>query len=154
MILVLLGTNPYSFRRLASAVDELAGANGLDVFMQLGNTEYRPKHCRSASFIPIDEIRRSALEAEMLITQGGVGSIREGLAAGKPVIAVPRRPDLAESQDKQEDLVRALECEGRVIAVYDIGQLGAAIERARHFCPPPLRPCNIGALIGEFLASC
>lgn len=151
VILVLLGTNPYSFERLARAVDELAGRRGWDIVMQTGHTPYRPKHGRHAAFVPRDEIRRLVQQCDMLITQGGAGSIHEGLAAGKPVIAVPRRPELGESCDRQEDLVRALEQQGRILAVYDVQHLDAAVIDAYTFrasAPPPNR---IPSLITEFL---
>ena len=151
MILVLLGTNPYSFERLARAVDDLAGRRGWDLVTQTGHTPYRPRHGRHAAFFPREEIRALARRCELLIVQGGAGSMHEGLAAGKPVIAVPRRPELGESQDRQEDLVRALEGQGRILAVYDVKDLDAAVIDARTFRPRPAPPNEIPALISRFL---
>lgn len=153
MILVLLGTNPYSFERLAHAVDELAGRNGWDIFMQTGNTPYHPRNGKAAAFVMQDAIRLLARQCELLITQGGAGSIHEGLAANKPVVAVPRKPELGESQDCQEDLVRALERQGRIIAVYDIAKLEAAVAKARTFQPGPAVENRIPSLIQNYIGA-
>lgn len=151
MILVLLGTNPYSFVRLARAVDALAGRHGWEVFMQTGNTPYRPVHCNSEAFVPRAKIQALVRKCALLVAQGGAGSLRDGLAAGKPVVAVPRQPELGESQDRQEQLVRALEQEGRIIGVYNIQDLESAIARAFSFKPAVSRRHCIPELIGSFL---
>ncbi len=151
MIVVLLGTNPYSFKRLACAVDELAGRRGWDVFMQTGYTVCNLSHCRSEPFIPLERVRELVFACDVLITQGGAGSIHEGLAAGKPVIAVPRRPELGESQDRQEDLVAALERQGRIIAVNDTKDLEEAIVVARTFRAASAPANYIPMLIGSYL---
>ena len=152
MILVLLGTNPYSFERLARAIDELAVGLGGDVFIQTGNTPYHPRHCRWAPFVPRDAILRMVKDCELLITQGGAGSIHDGLAAGKTVIAVPRRPEFHESTDRQEELVRALEAEGRILAVHDVAELPSAVARARDFRPAAAKPNQIPEIIRTFLS--
>ncbi len=90
---------------------------------------------------------------ELMIVQGGTGSIHEGLAAGKPVVAVPRRPSWARSGDRQEDLVRAMEAQGRVLGVYEIGQLEAVIEHARTFRAAPGPGNRIPLLVRNFLES-
>lgn len=153
MILTLLGTNPYAFGRLASAMDELAGRHGWDVFMQTGHTPFAPRHCRHADFLPRERIVELVRACEVLVTQGGAGSIHEGLAAGRPVVAVPRRPELGESQDRQEDLVRALEAQGRVLAVHDIAALESAIAAARTFRAAPAPGNRIPALIRDYLGN-
>lgn len=153
MILVLLGTNPYSFERLARAVDDLAGSRGWDVMMQTGHTPYVPRYARHAAFLPREEIRELVRRCSVLIAQGGAGSIHEGLAAGKPVVAVPRRPELGEAQDRQEELVRALERQGRILAVYELAELESAVDRARTFQPPPPPPNEIPLLIARYLES-
>ncbi len=153
MILVLLGTNPYPFERLACAVDDLAGRLGWDVFMQSGHTVYDLKHCRFAPFLRHEEILAKVRACEFMIVQGGCGSIHEGLAAGKPVIAVPRQPELGESQDRQEELVRALERKGCVIGLYDVTYLESAVAHARTFRATPLPPNQIPSIIRNFLES-
>ena len=151
MILVLLGTNPYSFDRLARAMDDLARQHKWDVFMQTGNTVYKPLHCRHAAFLPNEQVQSMVRKCEVLVTQGGAGSIHEGLATGRPVVAVPRRPDLGESQDHQEELVKAMEQAGRLIGVYDITHLYENIQNARSFQPRPRESHRIPKMIIHYL---
>lgn len=151
VILVLLGTNPYSFERLARAVDELAGRKGWDVFMQTGHTPYAPAHCRHAAFLPHDDVLKLAGQCDFMIVQGGAGSIHEGLAAGKPVIAVPRQPERGESQDRQADLVEALAARGCVVGVRETAQLEAAVETIRNFRPARPPDNHVPQLVRNYL---
>ena len=151
MILVLLGTNPYSFDRLACAMDKLAGQHGWDVFMQTGNTIYKPMHCRYAAFLPREQLQSLVKDCEILVTQGGAGSIHDGLAAGRAVVAVPRLPEFNESQDEQIELVQAMEKAGRLIGVYNIEQLYESIQKALSFCAHTDVPHRINKLIANYI---
>lgn len=131
MILVLLGTNPYDFSRLARAADDYARQTGEQMFMQLGYTSYRPHTAQAADFLEKKELLAKIAAADLVITQGGAGSISDCLKAGKKVVAVPRRLEMQEAPDRQEELVLELERVGRLVGVYDIGDLPRAIRRAR-----------------------
>lgn len=131
MILVLLGTNPYSFTRLAKAADRYAEKSMEKVFIQLGHTNYLPLSAGYKDFLSKQDIINMIDEAEIVITQGGFGSIADCLRAGKKVVAVPRKPELNESPDQQEELVRELEKLDRLIGVYDIEELPEAILKAK-----------------------
>jgi UDP-N-acetylglucosamine transferase subunit ALG13 len=152
VIVALIGTNPYSFDRMVRPLDEAAGRNGWDVFIQLGHTRYEPRHCRFERFLERDRLLGLIEKAELLVTQGGFGSIREALQYAKPVVAVPRKPELKESQDHQEELVRELEAMGYVLGVYDASQMERAIEKARTFVPASRKESRIPRIIGEFLS--
>lgn len=152
MIVALVGTNPYSFDRMVRPLDEAAGRNGWDVFVQLGHTRYEPRHCKFERFLDRGRLLGLIEEAELLVTQGGFGSIREALQFTKPIVAVPRKPQLNESQDHQEELVRELEAMGYVIGVYDASQLEGAIEKARTFIPASRKKSQIPHIIGKFLS--
>jgi UDP-N-acetylglucosamine transferase subunit ALG13 len=153
MILVLLGTNPYPFERLASEMDRLAKAHNLDVFVQSGSTKYPFKYCEAVSFMPYAEIRRKISQCEMLIVQGGAGSIADGLSASQPMVVIPRDPKHGESQDCQADLVRRLEALGCVIGVYAIQDLWEKMNQAKQFHPvrPPAN--RIPNVIKNYLES-
>jgi UDP-N-acetylglucosamine transferase subunit ALG13 len=131
MILVLVGTNPYSFDRMVRAVDEHARNSGEEIFVQLGNTDYVPQNAQYKRFLEKEEIFKKIEEADLIITQGGFGSIADCLKAGKKIVAVPRKPELKEAPDKQEELVRELERLGRLVGVYEIDTLPEAIKKAR-----------------------
>ncbi|GAM10717.1 hypothetical protein OR1_03010 [Geobacter sp. OR-1] len=131
MILVLVGTNPYCFERLVRAVDLYAEQSGEDLFVQLGHTAYIPRYASHRRFLEKSAVHEKILQSELVITQGGFGSIADCLRAGKKVVAVPRKPELNEAPDCQEELVRELERLGLVTGVYDIADLPRAINEAR-----------------------
>lgn len=151
MILVLVGTNPYSFSRLVRSVDECALASGEEFFVQLGHTDYIPQHAAFERFLEKPRIEEKIRQAELVITQGGFGSIADCLIAGKTVIAVPRKPELNESTDRQEELVLEMEKLGRVIAVFEIEELPRAIQKARNFKPAASTAHRIPSIISEYI---
>jgi UDP-N-acetylglucosamine transferase subunit ALG13 len=132
LILVLLGTNPYSFFRLARAADAYAAESQEEVFIQLGHTQYAPLKAKYKRFLSKQELLEKIREADLAITQGGFGSIADCLLAGKKVVAVPRKPELKESPDRQEELVRELEKLERLVGVYNIDQLTDAIQKSKN----------------------
>lgn len=132
VILVLAGTNPYPFTRLLHAVDVWSRTSGECVIAQSGHTPVEGLMIECHPFVSHAQILKWIEQADVVVCQGGLGSLRDCLRAGKPTVAVPRKPDLGESQDLQSDLVDALAQEGRVIAVDNIEHLASAIEEARH----------------------
>lgn len=150
----MVGTGPDSFDRLVKPLDELVGNRGWDVFVQLGHTRCEPVHCRFERFVERDTLMRMVEEAELVITQGGYGSIRDALRYDKPIVAVPRYPSLHEAPDHQDEMVRAMEQQGYLIGVYDVAHLEAAIERARGFVPAPRPASAIPAMLADYVARC
>lgn len=130
MILVLLGTNPYPFTRLLRAVDEWSRISGESVIAQSGHTPVDGLVIECHPFVPHTQILEWIAQAEVVICQGGLGSLRDCLIAGKPTVAVPRKPELGESQDLQSELVDALVQEGKVIGLDRIEHLSQAIDDA------------------------
>ena len=112
MVLVLLGTNPYDFRRLIEAIDTYAESSEDRVEVQLGNSTTLPKHATYFRFMSHSEIERKIRDARIVVTHGGYGSIYECLKLKKKVIAVPRLKEEGEALDSglgQTELVRYLE---------------------------------------------
>ncbi len=151
MILVLLGTNPYSFSRLAKAIDEYAGENGEECYIQLGHTPYVPKYSSFDKFIDKQDLLKKIEDADFVVTQGGFGSIADCVRAGKIVIAVPRKPELGESPDRQEELVRELENLGKLIGVYEIDNLSNAIRKANATDFSASEDSRIPSMISQFI---
>ena len=131
MILVLAGTNPYPFTRLLRAVDEWSRSSGEHVIAQSGHTPVEGLVIEIHPFVSHAQILEWIAQADVVICQGGLGSLRDCLRAGKPTVAVPRKPELGESQDIQSELVEALVQEGKVIGVDNIAHLAQAIDQAR-----------------------
>lgn len=147
MILVIAGTNPFCFSRLLRAMDDWARRADADVFAQVGHSSIEPVSMKWERFIERHTMRALIDSAEIVVTHGGFGSLRDCLSAGKPTVAVPRYSHFDECLDNQEELVRALDDTGRVIAVYDIGTLETALERAEVFLPAVSNKSSIPSLI-------
>ena len=152
MIVVLVGTNPYSFERLVKAVDAIEAKGKEEFFVQLGYTPYEPRRCAFERFIAKPLLEDKISRADLIICHGGFGSIRDGLALGKPVVAVPRQESLGECNDRQEELVRELEEQGRILAVYDVAMLEETIVKARHFSGKQGDKNRIPDIISEYLS--
>lgn len=130
MILVTVGAQ-MPFDRMVRAVDEWAGARGRsDVFAQIGETDYRPRHIQWTAFIEPDEFRRRVAEAHVLVAHAGMGSILTALEAGKPVLVMPRRGDLRETRsDHQVATARRFHDLGKVAVAFDEGELPEKLDR-------------------------
>ncbi len=138
MILVLLGTNPYSFSRLIEAVDCYAANTGEKIIIQLGYSTLQPKNLHFFDFKSHDEILELIQSADLIIAHGGYGTIYDCLVQKKKVIAVPRKRELNEAMDLglgQLELVQYLEKKNRVIGLYDVKDLATKIGEAKRFCP-------------------
>lgn len=138
MILVTVGTHYQSFERLVKAADEYAATTDEKVVIQRGFTEYACKHAECFDFCQKDRMSELLGEADVLVMQGGWGALRESIDMGKRIVAVPRIEGVEHVHD-QEQIVRKLEELGCVLAVYDIADLPAKIEKAKTFAFKPLQ---------------
>lgn len=129
MIFVTVSASP--FERLIKGMDNIAGRIGQKVVMQIGRTQYKPKNAEFFRFTSSEEILEYNKMARVVVTHGGAGCIMTALSFGKPVIVVPRYKKFGEHiNDHQLDLTKALEREGKIVAVYDIKDLKRAIKTA------------------------
>ena len=138
MILVLLGTQNNSFRRLLEKMDELIEKKVIDekVLVQSGYTKYESKNMRVFDLIPQEELDRYQEQADLIITHGGVGSIISSIKKEKKVIAVPRLHKYQEHvNDHQKQIVEAFDRKGYIIGVNSVKELEKAILKAQDFIP-------------------
>lgn len=128
IILCLVGTNPYSFTRLVSYVDNTLGPK-YDVIIQLGNTTYSPKHSDFFKFRKRTDVLNLINKADIVITQGGFGSMRDVLSFNKNLIAVPRLIELNECQDNQKELVEYYDSKNYLVACHDVNNINNIINQ-------------------------
>lgn len=134
MILVLLGTNPYPFHRLLDAVERWALDNGERVVAQCGTTPVKPgMDC--VDYVAHSQILTWIDEADIVVCQGGFGSLQDCISKAAKTVAVPRKIAMGESVDDQEELVRALADEDLLLPVYDIEQFSAVMDAAKTMQP-------------------
>lgn len=132
LIFVCVGSRPYPFDRLIKELDSLVenGKIASSIFAQIGASSYKPKNFEFAQFMDSDDYKSKMREADIVISHGASGSIMEALNAGKRVIAVTRLAKYGEHiNDHQVAINETLADEGLVLSVFDLADLGEAIER-------------------------
>ena len=102
MIFVSVGMQ-MPFERLCKIVDDWAGRNGrTDVFMQIGETEWKPSHCKYQQMISPSEFRQRIENSSILVMHAGIGSIVTGIECGIPMILLPRLARLKETRNEHQ----------------------------------------------------
>jgi UDP-N-acetylglucosamine transferase subunit ALG13 len=102
MIFVTVGTD-MAFNRLVRAVDEWAHDVGRhDVFAQIGETDWQPKHIAWSKFLQPPEFARQFAEAEVVVAHAGMGTILSALQYEKPILVMPRRASLGEQRNEHQ----------------------------------------------------
>ncbi len=134
MIFVALGTQKFQMNRLIKAVDEIAGQISEEIFVQRGNSDYTPSHCKYEDFLDAEAYDMKISECSLLISHGGVGTIIAGINYHKPVIVVPRRNKYAEHvDDHQRQIAEAFASKGCVLYCDEIEELKGLIDKAKTF---------------------
>lgn len=124
MIFVTVGWQ-YGFERLITKMDEIASRIDEKVIMQIGSTEYEPKHAQYFRFVESDDqILEYIREARLVVSHAGAGSILTVTSIGKPTIIVPRLRKYSEHiDDHQLELAEAMSKEKQMILIYNINDL-------------------------------
>jgi UDP-N-acetylglucosamine transferase subunit ALG13 len=109
------------FDRLIRAIDEWAKSRGRsDVFAQIGNSTFRPRHIEFTKFLEPVEFNRVVREARIIVAHAGMGSIISALELGKPIVVMPRRGKLRETRnDHQVATAERFGSHGQVIVAND-----------------------------------
>ncbi|MBI4052792.1 MAG: hypothetical protein HY394_02015 [Candidatus Diapherotrites archaeon] len=131
-----VGTHPQQFDRLLKELDVLAkNDKSLRIFAQTGNSGFTPSFPHE-KFLSGKEYEKKFRGAGIIVSHGGAGTIISALQMEKKLIIVPRLKKFGEhTNDHQLDLAKALEKDGKAVAVEDISGLAGAIETAGHFKP-------------------
>lgn len=85
------------FARFVRAVDDWARDNpAQEVFVQIGDTDYEPRHAAFARMIPMAEYRERLQTCDLFVAHVGMGSILQALQMRKQMLLLPRRHALGE----------------------------------------------------------
>lgn len=85
------------FERLVRAVDDWASAHpDQDVFIQIGDTEYEPRHVPFARMITMTEYRQRVRECDLFVAHVGMGSMLQALEDRKQALLLPRHQEWGE----------------------------------------------------------
>lgn len=132
MILVTVGTGYQSFTRMLRTMDDVAGQINERVLMQVGHTPLVPKHAECFKFVPYEKMQQYLREASVVVCHASTGPLSSARRFNKPVVAVPRDPELGEVRDAhQMDIASRIKGSSRMIEVVnDTEQLLEAVRRA------------------------
>lgn len=156
MILVLLGTQNNSFKRLLDKIQECIDNKIIneEVVVQAGYTNYNSNNMKILDFISSEELSNLLLQARFVITHGGVGSIINSIKLDKKVIAVPRLSKYNEHvNDHQIQIVEKFNNQGYILGITDISNLPKAIETINEFNPKKYKSNtnNIINIINDYI---
>lgn len=131
MVLVTVGTQKQQFNRIFELVEKSKKLKKEKIVAQVGYTKYSNKKMDIFDFIPLDEMEKDILEADLIISHGGVGTIFSAIKKGKKVIAVPRLEKYGEHiNDHQIEICEELEKEGYILYYKDgVDNLDDLIEK-------------------------
>ena len=156
MIFVCLGTQIFQFDRLTKKLDELVeqGIIKDEIFAQIGEAKYLPQNYKFKKFVDKEEFERYQNKADLIIAHGGTGALVGASKKGKNIIAVPRLAKYGEHvDDHQLQVVKVLEDEGYIRAVYDIEELASVVSEAirNPICKSYMRESNVLKIIEEYI---
>ena len=134
------------FTRMARAVDNLAASIQEEVIVQTGYTDFPYRYAKAFDFCTKEEMASYMRTADIVVLQGGWGSIREAMSARKRIVAMPRY-NITEHIHDQFQLIRKLDSLGCVIGVFDDCDLPKAVEKAKTYTFKQLSYGNVEAHI-------
>lgn len=138
MILVTLGTQDKSFKRLLEKLEEELEKGKIkdEIIVQAGYTEFVSNKMTIKKLIPMDEFDDLIEKCDILITHGGVGSIITGLRKNKKVIAVARLKKYKEhTNDHQLQIIDNFTKAGYILNLDNFDSINDAINEAKKFTP-------------------
>ncbi len=107
MIFLTVGTQ-LPFDRMVKVVDEFAQTSVLEFKAQIGNSSYQCQHMQAQDFYPPDELNQIFLDAEVIVSHAGMGSIINALKLKKPIVIFPRLSKFGEHRnDHQVDTLES-----------------------------------------------
>ena len=131
MIFVTVGTHEQSFDRLVKYMDQWASEHDEEVVIQIGYSNYEPKHAKWQRLFAYAEMEDYMDKARLVITHGGPSSFVAPLQRGKVPIVVPRKKAFDEHvNDHQVDFCNHVVKRNRnIIVIEDIAGLDDTIEQ-------------------------
>lgn len=85
------------FERFVRGVDEWARDNPDEaVYIQIGGTEYEPRHAPFTRMMPMTEYRERLRTCDLFVAHAGMGSILQALEERKQTLMLPRHQEWGE----------------------------------------------------------
>lgn len=138
MILVSLGTQDRSFKRLLEAIEKQIELGNIKerVVVQAGETIFESEHMEIFDLIPSKDFLKLLDECDLLICHGGVGTIIDGLKHHKKILAAARLQKYAEHQnDHQKQIIHEFVSQGLILELDDFDKLDEKLKDIQNFEP-------------------
>lgn len=138
MIFVTLGTQDKTFPRLLKYIEKNIkdGIINDKVIVQSGSTKYKSSVMDIKTFIDRDEFKNYLLNADLIITHGGVGTILEALKNDKKIIGCARLEKYGEHvNDHQVQLLETFNEAGYIIYAEDLERFPEYYKKVKNFKP-------------------
>jgi Uncharacterized conserved protein len=154
MIFVTSGSM-LAFDRLFRVIDHAVESGIIkdEVFGQIGEGKYEPKHYPFTRFLDKSEYDKYVSSANLVIAHAGIGVIMQALASHTPILVMPRQAELGEHVNNHQILTAdRFEKLGHILS-FNESNLSQKIEQVKSFSPKPRTPNvdGIGLCISEFL---
>ena len=135
MIFLTIGSHE-PFDRLVQAIDEWSGqtAQTHEIVAQVispASGAYIPKNFEITPHLSPREYEARILEADLIVSHAGMGSILTAFTHGKPIVIMPRRGHLRETRnDHQYTTIKKLQKRSGLFIVEDETEFSDVIETA------------------------
>lgn len=123
MIIALVGTSHLPFDRFIKAVAKLAKDFDLEIIVQYGHTNIDSTNLNGFDFCSNDELLNLISHSNLVICQGGFGSMFDAIKSGDRVIVIPRKQEFGEADSDQMALTTHYAKLGLVELCEDPGKL-------------------------------
>ena len=149
MILVTVGTDK-PFDRMMKVVDRWAAESGRrDVFAQIGEGGWEPRHIPFVNFFDPAEFKQRFAEAKLIIGHAGMGTILSALLHGKPILVMPKLARLGEHRNEhQTATAKRMMALGNVNVAFDEEEMRAKLAAVDNLqARGPIGPYASGPLV-------
>lgn len=156
MILVLLGSQENSFRRLLEQVEKCVENNIIrdKVVVQAGHTKFFSNEMEIFNFTSNENLNELIDKADLVITHGGVGSIMSCIKKGKKVIGVARLKEFGEHvNNHQKQIVENFHNKKYIIGTSNVEDLQHILQNIDEFKPELFSSTsgNIAKLVCDYI---
>ncbi len=157
MIFLTVGTQ-FPFDRLVRTIDDLVGEGVVfdTVFAQIGNSAYAPRNFEAVASLDKQTFDEQFAKASAIISHAGMGTVAMAMDLGKPLLAMPRRPEFGEVvNDHQEALAVKFALSGYILLALNEKELPEKVRQLKSFVPTrrESNPDSVAQRISRFLDS-
>ena len=128
-IFVTVGTDQH-FNRMVKIIDHWAATNpAVEIFAQIGETDWRPAHIDFTHFLTPAEFVEQIQSASLIVGHAGMGTILTALKHQRPVLVMPKRASLGEHRNEHQlATAKHLAALGKVKVSLNEAELMAALD--------------------------